>query len=147
LNHEITETFAGVIGHPLRKIVASVHVFEGSIDSEFLAVWFIFEDVPAIRLLGASDGEALIADNEPFEPVDMAESGEVVIADISNKTVFGNSIGKSLHKISRVESNKRTVGVQFDFGESLKPLVLNWGDELYLGADLPAGSENEDLTQ
>jgi hypothetical protein len=57
LQKKLQEELGQAIGHKLRKIVASIHLFglEGRSDAP-LDLWFFFETLPVFHLIGASDG-------------------------------------------------------------------------------------------
>lgn len=81
------------IGHRLRKVVASVHLFEGRLDRDPINLWLFFEDLAPLRVFGAADGWRLSVDRKSPEPFDMEESGEVVLSDASANTGLGAVIG------------------------------------------------------
>lgn len=127
------------IGRPLRKVIASVHFFEGRLNSEPVHVWLSFEGLTIFRLSGATDGWGVEIDEAIPEPVDMEESGEFLLADVSNKTEFGSMVGRELNGVWLVESPvEEIVGVRFDFGLPTGPVVFNWGDELRIADDYPS---------
>ena len=68
--------FGKAIGHTLRKIVASVHVFNAEALCDVpLCLWLFFDTLPGLRLSGAADGWSIQADDVPPEPIDLEESG------------------------------------------------------------------------
>lgn len=146
---ETQRVLAGAIGRPLRKVIAAVHVFEGERkDEEPLHLWLSLEGSALIRLFGASDGEHLFADRKPPEPVDMQEYGEVILTDVSRSTAFGDVIGRKLEGAWLVESPPgEVVGLRFDFGLALRPVVFNRGDELYVVDDYPPDVWEEGISE
>src|SRR6266446_2048339 len=105
LQEKLQEKLGKAIGHKLRKIVASVHLFglEGLSDTP-LCLWFFFETLPVFRLTGAPDGWSLQVDDILPEPVDLGESGEIVLRDISHRSIFGKVVGKDLRSVWSVQS-------------------------------------------
>lgn len=136
---ETQRILSEAIGRPLRMVIASIHVFEGERqDEEPLQLWLSFEGAAPIRLSGASDGGRILADRTPPEPADMQESGEVILIDASRSTAFADVIGRKLEGAWLVESPpEEIIGLRFDFGLALKPVVFNWGDELHVVDDYP----------
>lgn len=138
MTDETRRTLAEAIGRPLRKVIASVHLFERKLEDEPVHLWLSFEDFAVFRLFGVSDGWHVGADGTLPEPTDMGESGDIILVDVSNKTAFGKMIGRELKGAWLAESLAGgIVGVRFDFGFSLRPIVINWGDELRIVDDYP----------
>jgi hypothetical protein len=48
---------------------------------------------------------------------------------------------------SSIRMSPDRVGVRFDFGEPVKPLVLNWGDELYVAEHYPDDAGDDELQE
>ncbi len=138
--YSLQEKLGKAIGHTLRKIGASVHLFglEGLSDAP-LCLWFFFEALPVFRLTGAPDGWSLQIDDILPEPVDLGDSGEIVLRDISHRSIFGKVMGKDLRSVRLAQSplQGEIIGMRFDFGQPVQPLVLNWGDELYMTEQYP----------
>jgi hypothetical protein len=148
MTDETRRILAGAIGRPLRKVIASAHLFERKLDGEPIHLWLSFEDLALFRLFGASDGWHLGVDRILPEPTDMGESGEIILVDVSNKTTFGQMIGKELEGAWLAESPAgEIVGVRFDFGFSLRPIVINWGDELRIVDDYPPDARGEEIIE
>jgi hypothetical protein len=139
---------AEAIGRPLRKVIASVHFFGGRLDDEPIHLWLSFEDLALFRLFGASDGWHLEVDRTLPEPTDMEESGEIVLVDVSNRTIFSQMIGRKLEGAWYVESPAgETIGIRFDFGLSLRPAVIIWGDELRIVDTYPPDAPREEIVE
>lgn len=148
MTSEMRRALAEVIGRPLRKVIASVHFFEGRLDDGPLCLWLSFEDLTSFRLFGASDGWHLGIDRALPEPIDMEESGEIILADVSNRTMFGQMVGRELKRAWLVESPAgEVIGVRFDFGVALEPIVINWGDELRIVGDYPPDARGEEIAE
>jgi hypothetical protein len=74
------EYFGQAIGRKLRKVVASVHIWgDDGLNDAPLCLWFFFEALPALRLAGAPDGWSIQADEVCPEPIDLGESGEIIL--------------------------------------------------------------------
>jgi hypothetical protein len=146
----VQASFGKAIGHTLRKIVASVHVFDTTALCDVpLCLWLFFDTLPALRLSSAADGWSIQADDTPPEPIDLQESGEIILRDISRKSVFQRALGRALQSAWSVQSSPtgEVIGIRFDFGQSIIPCVLNWGDELYIAEQYPADAKNNELRE
>jgi len=142
--------FGKAIGHTLRKIIASVHVFDTTALCDVpLCLWLFFDTLPALRLSSAADGWSIQADDAPPEPIDLQESGEIILRDISRKSVFQRALGIALQSAWLVQSSPtgEVIGIRFDFGQSITPCVLNWGDELYIAEHYPADAKKNELRE
>ncbi len=90
--------FGKAIGHTLRKIVASVHVFDTAALCDVpLCLWLFFDTLPGLRLSGAADGWSIQADDTPPEPMDIGESGEIILRDVSRTSYLLNNLGLKAH--------------------------------------------------
>ena len=142
--------FGKAIGHTLRKIVASVHVFDTAALCDVpVCLWLFFDTLPGLRLSGAADGWSIQADGTPPEPIDLEESGEIILCDLSRKSVFQRALGRVLQSAWSVHSSPtgEVIGIRFDFGQSITPCVLNWGDELYIAEHYPADAKADELRE
>jgi hypothetical protein len=142
--------FGNAIGHTLRKIVASVHVFDAAALCDVpLCLWLFFDTLPGLRLCGAADGWSIQADDTPPEPIDLQESGEIILRDVSRKSVFQRALGRALQAAWSVQSSPtgEVIGIRLDFGQSITPCVLNWGDELYIAEQYPADAKKNELRE
>ena len=142
--------FGKAIGHTLRKLVASVHVFDAAAPCDVpLCLWLFFDTLPGVRLSGAADGWSIQADDTPPEPIDLEESGEIILRDVSRKSVFQRALGRALQAAWSVQSfpTGEAIGIRFDFGQSITPCVLNWGDELYIAEHYPADAQKNELRE
>jgi hypothetical protein len=150
LQEQLQEKLGKAIGHALRKIIASVHLFgaEGLSDAP-LGLWFFFETLPVFRLTGAPDGWSLLIDGILPEPTDLGESGEIILRDISHRSGFGKVIGQDLCSMWSVQSppEGKIIGMRFDFGRPGKLLVLNWGDELYMAEQYPDDARDGEIRE
>lgn len=148
MTDETRRTLAEAIGQPLRKVIASVHLFQRELDNEPMHLWLSFGDLALFRFFGASDGWRLGVDRTLPEPVDMGESGDIILVDLSNKTPFAPLIGRELEGAWLAESPAGEItGVRFDFGCSLRPIVLNWGDELRIVDDYPPDAGGGEIVE
>jgi hypothetical protein len=142
--------FGKAIGHTLRKIIASVHVFDTAALCDVpLCLWLFFDTLPALCLSSAADGWSIQADDTPPEPLDLQESGEIILRDVSRKSVFQRALGRALQAAWSVQSSPtgEVIGIRFDFGQSITLCVLNWGDELYIAEQYPADAKKNELRE
>jgi hypothetical protein len=143
--------FGKAIGQTLRKIVASIHVFDtAALGCDVpLCLWLFFDTLPGVRLSGAADGWSIQADDTPPEPIDLEESGEIILRDVSRTSVFQRALGRALQAAWSVQSfpTGEVIGIRFDFGQSITPCVLNWGDELYIAEQYPADAQKNELRE
>lgn len=148
--HTLQESFGSAIGRKLRKVVASVHVVGAEApDNAPLCLWFFFDPLPVVRLSGAPDGWSIQTDDTLPEPFDLEESGEIILRDVSHKSIFRKALGRTLRAVWSVQSSpaEEIIGMRFDFGPSSKPLVLNWGDELYIGETYPDDAKDGEIVE
>ena len=142
--------FGKAIGHTLCKVIASMHMFDAKALSDIpLCLWLFFETLPGLRLSGVADGWSIQADDTPPEPIDLGESGEIILRDMSRKSVFQRALGRDLQAVWAVQSapTGEVIGIRFDFGHSITPCVLNWGDELYIAEHYPADAKDDELRE
>ena len=68
-------------------VIAELHIFDGEADwKRPVRLQIRYGGGPALRLLGAGDGEGLVVDRLPLEPpVDMGEYGRTDIFDITDR--------------------------------------------------------------
>jgi hypothetical protein len=128
-----------LIGETLGAVYGALHLFNDSIDvSTPNTIWLAFGTHPRIRIFGNPDGETVGIDFADPKPCDMGELGEMVIADIGRRSGFAGGIGKRLCRFGAVRNrSRRLVGFRFGFGADINPIVLNWGDELYIAIKYP----------
>ena len=81
--------------------------------------------------------------------MDLEESGEIILRDVSRKSVFQRALGRDLQAAWSVQSapTGEVIGIRFDFGQSITPCVLNWGDELYMAEHYPADANQDELRE
>ena len=150
VNSPLQARLGKAIGHTLHKIVAAVHVFDPAAPCDApLCLWLFFDTLPGVRLSGAADGWSIQADDTPPEPIDLEESGEIILRDVSRTSVFQRALGRALQAAWSVQSapTGEVVGIRFDFGQSITPCVLNWGDELYVAEHYPADANQHELRE
>jgi hypothetical protein len=148
--HTLQDKLSKALGQKLRKVVASMHRLGAEGCSEApLGLWLFFDTLPVFRLTGTPEGWGLQIDDTLPEPVDLGESGEIILCDLSQRSIFGQGIGHALRAVWSVHSPPQgaMIGVRFDFGQSVKPLVLNWGDELYMAEHYPADAREDELQE
>lgn len=150
MNCSIKQEFARAIGHTLQKVVASIYFFEEKMfNDSLMCLWLYFENLSVLHVFGSPDGWHIQVDNMLPEPIDMGESGEIVIRDISRKSIFQQMLGRTLQAVWTVDSpsERDIIGIRLDFGLPVKPLVLNWGDELHITTEYPHDAEAEELLE
>ncbi len=79
----------------------------------------------------------------------MQESGKIILRDVSRTSVFQRALGRALQEAWSVQSSPtgEVIGIRFDFGQSITPCILNWGDELYIAAQYPADAQKNELRE
>ncbi len=148
MNNSVQRKYARMIGRPLRQVAASMHMYERQIEESPLSLWLYFDGLDPFRFFGTPDGWRIGIDQTQAAPVDMGESGEVVIRDISRRSVLSAGLDKIL-KVAwevRARDSGQMIGVRFDFGLSFKPMILNWDDELHIADEYPSEME-ESITE
>jgi hypothetical protein len=68
---------------------------------------------------------------------------------MSQRSLFGPCIGQALRAVWSVHSPPQgeLIGVRFDCGQAVQPLVLNWGDELYVAESYPADAREDEFQE
>lgn len=86
----------------------------------------------------APDGEGILIDKENLEPVDMQESGEIVVCDISNMDPWNKVIRRKIIKPFLIGNKKenRVLGISFYFENGMSIYIMNWGDEIKFFTEL-----------
>jgi hypothetical protein len=49
--------------------------------------------------------------------------------------------------IDEIRMSPDRIGVRFDFGEPVKPLVLDWGDKLYVAKHFSSNAGDDELQE
>ncbi len=123
-------------GQELNRVRGEYHQdVEGHTDKKPMFVWMTFSGIEEVCIAGASDGWHILAKERPIDPLDMAEHGRTLIRDMSGVFPFDCSVGHSLESVSLIVSPTpdSIIGFQMEFGSDRSAVVLNWGDELFLG--------------
>lgn len=66
----------------LKSVLAEVHVWQGGDSDRPSALLLTFEE-ERLRLRVAGDGQGMLLDREPLEPVDMGEAGLTKVVDVT----------------------------------------------------------------
>lgn len=117
----------------LNCVTANRHVFEGQVNPKPLSLLLGFEDAPALRLQVAGDGERMMVGKGPLdEPSDMAEFGQVDVADVT-QSLFPQLSGFDVTEVEALALNGKQVGVKLN-AKDRDPFHF-WvdGDELHWG--------------
>lgn len=134
------------INKQLLKVVGDFHLFRNEFSQNPNSIWVCFEGLKPIRIFGASDGECILIDQTPPLPMNFGESGETVTRDMSRNLFLAQCLKKKLLEAWTVESPKdHIVGIRFDFGQSHKPMVINWGDELLISEAYPMDAKGQSI--
>lgn len=130
-------------GAVLKAVYGTFHQFRDSVDmTSALGVWLLFEQRKPLHISGASDGETILTDSDDPQAFDMGESGRVVIVDISKRCCFDAAVGRELRRIDAIRDRRaRLLGLRFDFGLDIRPIVINWGDELWVRSAYPLDND------
>ena len=96
----------------LKAITAELHRYDGALDWENpIRVRFEFDDGPAIRVCGASDGETVILDDQLLQPpFDLDEYGSFEHVDAAN-ALAPTLIGSSVEPSPIVDEDGRPIGL------------------------------------
>lgn len=146
----VREELASLIGSCFRGVWGAVHIeHQRVVDEPAIAVWLAFEGQPLRGFKGASNGEGILMINEAPRPQDMGEAGEVIIRDLTGRSPFARAVGKPVLAIWELSSTQTeiTSGFRFDFGGIVKPIILNWGDEILIRMSLPADLGEDEITE
>lgn len=137
------ETIRGAVGRRLLRVFGPVHVFgERLYGATPGAFWFEFEDYPAFGIKGCGHGEGLELDSVKPVPMDMGESGEIIVRDLAR----GNNLKLVEHQVlsgaweirsANDVQTALTLGIRLEFGPGPAPAILNLADELELHFSRP----------
>lgn len=117
----------------LEAVTAAVFVFEGKMMKDKpLHLALHFEGGISFSLHADSDGESLRVDHAALVPVDMEESGEIVIVDFSRSLPWKSAVGRSLVQATEVQSAGYTIGLELGFDGGTAAYVFNWGDDIWV---------------
>jgi hypothetical protein len=145
----IQETIQKAIGRKLFNVFGSYYFKSHEFDETPLSIWLYFESISPIRFLGDSNGWNISLDEKEPEPIDMGEAGEICIRDLSQKPIFKSIIHQELKSVSTFDSpdEGNIIGFRLDFGVPGKLIILNWGDELYIGEKVPPDFESDEIIE
>lgn len=131
-----------ILGRRLTSAGALLHEYEGHLSTQMHDLWLGFEGKEPLRFSEASDGEHLLVDSDEPEEVDMQESGRTRFVGLESDALFSPAMGLPLRRAWLVLSPgpRDVIGVRLTF-ETCTMLVLNWGDELYLGPNYPPDAD------
>lgn len=138
----------GYLGQRLISVEAEIYFFNGQFfkNTPLHLVLNVIEPVNYQRIGGASDGDTILIDNKKLKPVNMQESGEVMVCDISNLDPWNKVIKKMINKVFLVgnKENQRFIGLGFGFENGVSIYVMNWGDEIKFFTKLPSSFFREE---
>jgi hypothetical protein len=139
--------FAHLIGSRLTAVWVTVHVEEGELDERPLGIWLEFGGKHLIGFRGTPDGDGLTLVDEPPRPQDMGEAGEVIVRDLAPQSPFVRAVGLPLRAVWELGTTGSTtpLGFRFDFGGLIRPMVLNWGDQIEMRLTLPPDARAEEI--
>lgn len=139
-----------LIGARLTAVWGAVHVEKGKLLEDLpLALWLEFDGKSLKGFRGTPQGEGLTMVDEPPRPQDMAEAGEVIVRDLTLRSPFAPAVGKPLRAIWELSTTEDTtpLGFRFAFGGLVRPLVLNWGDQIQVRTGLPPDARVEEVRE
>lgn len=131
--------FEKIIGSVLLKAIGALHYFEGSFATVPEYLTLKFEGKGALTISCEADGERIQVNRELIEPIDMQESGEMVLCDLTRKSPFSKFFGKpvvQIFELISINANK-LIGLRLEFIHQSSLVVLNWGDELLISDQFP----------
>lgn len=146
----VRDELTALIGSRLSAVWGAIYVERQQIvDEPALALWLQFDGQPLRGFKGAPDGEALLVIEEPPRPQDMGEAGEVIIRDLTARSAFARAAGSPLLGIWKLGSpgSRSPWGFRFDFGGLVKPMILNWGDQILVRLALPPDVRDDGVTE
>ena len=132
--------FADLIGSQLTAVWGEVHVEKGKpFDDSPLSLWLEFDGKKLKGFKGTPNGEGVTVVDEPPRPHDMGEAGEMIVRDLTLKSPFARAVGSSLRAVWELRTPESTspIGFRFAFGGLIRPMILNWGDEIQVRMVLP----------
>jgi hypothetical protein len=118
----------------LTSITANRHIFDGQVNKQPLRLLLDFDDGRSLRVAVAGDGEQMTIDDHPLdEPFDMAEAGEVDIADVT-ELLDGSLRDAQVDNVRALLWNGCRVGVQLLLKSDRSFHIWVDGDELHWGS-------------
>lgn len=117
----------------LTAIHANRHIFEGQPSGEPIRLLLRFTDSGSLRIGVAADGFRAMIDRLPLDPpFDMAEYGQVDVADVTD--LFGAHMrGAEVRSLHALTLDGQEIGVRMGFDASVALNIWVDGDELYWG--------------
>jgi hypothetical protein len=139
LMFEFTQLVNAILNKIVIKIELVVYEYKGQIDEDDYQLQLTFEDNKILFLTGASDGESLRIDFEPWKNIWEGEQpkeniefiknyGKHILLDVSNDRRFMGFIDKRINHVRKIMVEGILCGVQLEFGRSWINFI-NEGDE------------------
>ena len=128
-----------MMGRRLDRVLVEWHRFAGQ-DNSINRLWLTFSG-DEVGLECDSSGEGLDLLTEPPRPdFDMDRYGEVVTRDGSSEQPFVPLINGELIVVRelRIPRQVKPLGVVMGFRPLGKLVIVNWGDDLLVEAEVPA---------
>jgi hypothetical protein len=150
MSRVLTVVLARAVSHKLVRVVASYYVpYEDAPIGAPDSLWLQFADRSLFRLFGAPDGWHLQVDTRDPCELDLGNSGRIVIRDLPKESPLHEAIGHTLERAWTVVSKPDggIIGVRMDFGQQKRPIILNWGDELYVSDQYPKDAAADELEE
>ncbi|WP_260604339.1 hypothetical protein [Streptomyces sp. WAC05374] len=100
-------------------MVGSWHLYGSDVPSGPLDVWLIDSEAVATHITTGSDWCLIVETSDPYDGYDMAESGRVVVASISDETPFADHLGETVRAVgeeSDPDSGRLALEITFDSG-------------------------------
>ncbi len=135
------------VGRRMDQVLGEYYIGQDSSAAGPLSIWVAFSGLEAVRIFGRSDGWAIGIDLSSPAEKDLGPLGRTVILDVSSANPFSCCIGDLLRGAAVLASpgSPDPVGVRLFFCAGGSVSIVNWGDELYCGPDLPPDSSPSDF--
>lgn len=136
-----------IIGRKLLDVRALIFSFNGEEDFDSpQKLSLIFEGLSIGNLSCATDGSSIKHDGNPVVGRDLGKYGKEIAKNISGFPPWNDFIGKTVTKVELLYSNREgsTMGIFFEFNNSMTIMIANIGDEIAVYKTLPKLIENEE---
>ena len=137
----------GLVGRTIDRVHVEAHAFKGVVDpGPPIRLYLRLSETEYVCIGCGADGESLYWDESLPEPVDMEESGEIVIADRTNQPPWFQVNSRTVESVAVMRSPEGGAieGIKLEFGDGRRVLVVNNGDEFWIDDEYPPGTSQND---
>lgn len=123
-----------LVGRRLEQVVASWHLYGSDAPSGPLDVWLIDSEAVATHITAGSDWCLIVETANCVAGYDMAESGRVEVAAISDETPFADHLGETVLEVSEAGApDSGRLALEITFGSG-RVRCDSWSGDLRLSS-------------